>query len=942
MKSRRIIISFIIISMICVSSFLLCADTDWKEDLGKDYKKVLESKKAKNHRGLVLKWHSQGHLADLIAIYQANIMLQGPDANIHYGLGYAYALQNTDLDLAIEQFQRAIVVDQDLLPVHFALGRLYQKQKKFDLALQEMNECIRINSKYHGAHFKRGQIFLEKKQLNQALQAFQTVLEIKPAGIRAALGIKAKTEWHHRAEYGIGVIRFLRGENDLARESFESVLDQKKDFAPARYKLGQVLAIDRLYDDALLEYEKASKYQPYTAVLWYELAVIFEDRQKIDSAIDLYKRAIALDPQHSLSHFQLGGLYYENGEQDLAMEHYKAAVAADSSLENYFLDQVPQYYSAQISADEARSLLDRSLIVKPDDPLAYFYYAQIEANEGNPIQAIQHYEKTVSLDPNYADVYFPLGDLYYDQGDRENAARVYQKGIELDPNLKPHFLDLGKAHFEANKFEAAIEPFDKYLMIDSENVEATFLLGQCYQETEDFDSALRFYARTIELDPNHKDALIRSARIYKLKNDPENALVMLIRLIAIDPENVEAHYLSGLCHLDLEDNDAALVSFIETTRLDPNHIDGHFQAGLLYEQKGDFDNAVSRYERTIELDQSKPEPFLRLGQIYFDRGDETNVIRVWEPGLELEPNHPQKQYHLASIFEERDQREKAIKHFGLANEYDPSHYDWHFRYARLLDRHALTVEDYHVYAGMAVEEYGKTIGLEPTYAPSFFFRGLITRRYRQIGKTLHRSSKIAEDFKQVITLQPKNADAHYYLAMTELDLDNRYKAKEFFEKTLSIQPEYNGVNVELGAIIEWEQDFRKAVKYYEKEIAIDAKCVRAYQRLGDLYRSYEMDFEKAVEMLKKALELDSNHVPSLLNYGNTLFNMDQLGRAAEQFEMALQIDPGDLTANYNLALMYEYSDKKDLAIDRWKRFLKLNPPAEWKADANKHLRGLGQ
>ena len=70
--------------------------------------------------------------------------------------------------------------------------------------------------------------------------------------------------------------------------------------------------------------------------------------------------------------------------------------------------------------------------------------------------------------------------------------------------------------------------------------------------------------------------------------------------------------------------------------------------------------------------------------------------------------------------------------------------------------------------------------------------------------------------------------------------------------------------------------------------------------------------------------------------------MDQLGRAAEQFEMALQIDPGDLTANYNLALMYEYSDKKDLAIDRWKRFLKLNPPAEWKADANKHLQGLGQ
>ena len=308
MKSGRTIISFILILMICVGSDLLWADTDWKEDLEKDYKKVLESKRAKNHRGLVMKWHNKGHLADLIAIYQANITPQDPDPNVHYGLGYAYAVQDTDLDLAVEQFQRAIAVDQDLLSAHFALGRLYQKQKEFDLALQEMNECIRIDSKYHGAHFKRGQIFLEQKQLNQALQAFQTVLDIKPAGVRAALGIKSKTEWHHRAEYGIGVVHFLRGENDLAREAFESVIGQKKDFAPARYKLGQVLAIDRLYDDALLEYEKASKYQPCTAALWYELAVIFEDRQKIDGAIDLYKRAIALDPQHPLSHFQLGGI----------------------------------------------------------------------------------------------------------------------------------------------------------------------------------------------------------------------------------------------------------------------------------------------------------------------------------------------------------------------------------------------------------------------------------------------------------------------------------------------------------------------------------------------------------------------------------------------------------------------------------------------------------
>ena len=64
---------------------------------------------------------------------------------------------------------------------------------------------------------------------------------------------------------------------------------------------------------------------------------------------------------------------------------------------------------------------------------------------------------------------------------------------------------------------------------------------------------------------------------------------------------------------------------------------------------------------------------------------------------------------------------KAIVHFGLANQHDDSRYDWHFRYARLLDRHARTLEDYDKSAAMAVEEYTRTIALKSDYAPGNTF-----------------------------------------------------------------------------------------------------------------------------------------------------------------------------------------------------------------------------
>ena len=64
-------------------------------------------------------------------------------------------------------------------------------------------------------------------------------------------------------------------------------------------------------------------------------------------------------------------------------------------------------------------------------------------------------------------------------------------------------------------------------------------------------------------------------------------------------------------------------------------------------------------------------------------------------------------------------------------------------------------------------------------------------------------------------------------------------------------------------------------------------------------------------------------------------------RNSEQFERVLQIDKRNLTANYNLALMYEYTDRIELAKTQWKRFLELNPPEQWRVEANNHLSKLG-
>ena len=185
----------------------------------------------------------------------------------------------------------------------------------------------------------------------------------------------------------------------------------------------------------------------------------------------------------------------------------------------------------------------------------------------------------------------------------------------------------------------------------------------------------------------------------------------------------------------------------------------------------------------------------------------------------------------------------------------------------------------------------------------------------------------------------------YQLGVIYLEIDRQRLAKDVFENMLSYAPKYRGIHLHLGQIAEWEQAWKQAIQHYQAEAALlqqpleegDNIAIKTYQRLGNLYYAHALDYNAAKETLEMALALDDTHVPTLLNYANNLFSMDLLGAATEQFERVIQLEPGNLTANYNLALMYEYREKREQARAQWQRFLELNPPEQWRIEAEEHL-----
>ena len=974
MKSRLLnpLFTMLIISIGFNTSFLQVSSAaeKWESNMRKDFSKALQEKKkpAEKHRELIVKWQKQGRLSALLTLYTArenNQQAQQPSsprsrAAFYYGLGYLHALHATEtgeaLDTAIVHLQHAVEIDPELFWARFNLGGIYQDQGKDELALTEFEACIRLNPNYYPVHYRLGEIHLKQQNYIEALQAFDAAR-------------KVNRKWEY-PQYGIGLVYFVQGEIDRARETFENITQKHKRFAPAYFKLGQVLATEGFFDEALEEYAKGSKYQDYSAEVLYELAVIFDEKGNTDGAISIYQRTIEVEPTHANALFALGENLYVSGNTTAAVQYYQQALSLIPSLTDTFYEPLEPYFAGLMTPDEAKLSLEKAMLVLPDDPRSHFYAGMVETDAGNIPKAIESYEKTIEIievsDPNlmqtelllgdFNDVYLKLGELYHQHGDVATAVVYFKRALVLNPELANKFIAQGQSAFEAADYQAAIESLNTHLLLFPEDVGAIYLLGQSYEAHGDTDNALIFYKRTLTLDSQQPDVLFKMVYIYRNRESHQEAIEALQKIIEVAPDTIEAHYLMALSYLALEESDAALTAFLATVRLNPDDVSAHYHAAVLSEQKDDIDNAIVHYEKTIRLDTASIEspffqvtevtPFFQLGAIYRERNDEANIIRVYPPALEIEPNHPELHHLLAVIFEKRDERERAIRYYGLANQYNPEQFDWHYSYARLLDRHAETLGDnYHTHAEMAVKEYTATIALNSDYVDAYFYRGMLTLRYRRIGNTLYRYSQILEDFKQVVEFQPKNREANYQLGVLYLEIDRHRLAKEVFENMLSHAPEYRGIHSHLGQIAEWEQAWKEAIRHYEAEAALiqqsvdadDEIAIKTYQRLGDLYYAHALDYNAAKETLEKALALDDTHVPTLLNYANNLFSMDLLGAATEQFERVIQLEPSNLTANYNLALMYEYREKREEARMQWQRFLELNPPEQWRIEAERHL-----
>jgi tetratricopeptide (TPR) repeat protein len=304
---------------------------------------------------------------------------------------------------------------------------------------------------------------------------------------------------------------------------------------------------------------------------------------KTPQAAELFDRAIALDENFAKAYLyrSRSGGGYKVFRDNLA----KAVELVDMVSEGEKHEIL--YFEARADNDGVKEKreLDALLKLYPSDKrvhdmTGHYYYDTVQDYD----KALEHYGKTVELDPDYAPVYNSFAYLNVDLENYEEAEKHFKKYIELIPDAGNPYDSYAEFLTMTDRYEEAIEQYKKALEVDDELVFSYAGLGNCCVFESDFDKAREYY------------------QMYY-----DNAFNVNQKLGAL--------YWKATSYVYEGDYDAAIKVLAERSNLaeannSPNSVVwGFFYSAWILDEQGRFDEAAEFYNKADEyISKSKLIP----------------------------------------------------------------------------------------------------------------------------------------------------------------------------------------------------------------------------------------------------------------------------------------------------------------------------------------------
>ena len=263
--------------------------------------------------------------------------------------------------------------------------------------------------------------------------------------------------------------------------------------------------------------------------------------------------------------FKLAFSYFQNGQCELA--DYILLKILESSPDHFDSLLLRGIINVKKNTFIALELVTKATNVNPNNPYGHYNLGIIFEEQKLFDKALDSYECTVRLRPDFADAWLNLGNVLHALMNLDDAVRSYDFAIRIKPDFALAYYNRGVVLKELNRFEEAKDSYDN----------------------------------AIRLRPDFADAYCNRAVVLEELNRFQEAVENYDIAIRIKPDFALAYYNRGVVLKELNRFEEAKDSYDNAIRLRPDFADAYCNRAVVLEELNRFQEAVENYDIAIRI-----------------------------------------------------------------------------------------------------------------------------------------------------------------------------------------------------------------------------------------------------------------------------------------------------------------------------------------------------
>lgn len=381
-------------------------------------------------------------------------------------------------------------------------------------AAKEFSASLAANPNQLSALVNLAQIRLSENNLQQARELFERANKISPDAeiLRALTTISLQLNETARAAQEFNdYITAVKNSNEAAK-NFDADIE-----------LGKALLAKELLTEAAQEFDYVLSRDAANVSGLVVLSKVYLKQKNISAAGKLLEGAIAKGLTDARIYLALAEVYQSGGYLENAIPAMRLAIEQDPQNDLYQARYGLLLIDAKAPA-AAIIRLTEATAKFPNSAKVYLALAIAQISDGKSVEAKSSLEKSLLISPDYVPALAYLATVYNEQAQYDEAARFYERALKLDESAVLHYL-LAETLLKIPTSDPAVVQthLERSIYLDKTLAQAHFSLGKLLVRSSKWQEAADEFQKATLYSPDLAEAHYQYGRVLaRLKRTQES------------------------------------------------------------------------------------------------------------------------------------------------------------------------------------------------------------------------------------------------------------------------------------------------------------------------------------------------------------------------------------------------------------------------------------